>query len=113
MDLLLDHSTSSSEFSIQISLGLICSLLSLLSFLNISPISFPPSLPFLQTLGTRNKTWNEVDAKVHPAKDTTTLIICDEKGQGCLQVLPSLPPPPHTPPSTEQETKAIMVTVYG
>ncbi|KAK4294719.1 hypothetical protein Pmani_032666 [Petrolisthes manimaculis] len=65
------------------------------------------------TLGTVNLTWSEMALMLNPTKDNSTLTICDEEGQGCMLVLPSLPPPPHTPPSTEQETRVIMVKVYG
>nr|XP_045589463.1 uncharacterized protein LOC123751414 [Procambarus clarkii] len=58
-------------------------------------------------------TWDTMDELLIEARDNTSLQICDENGEYCMFVLPNLPPPPHTPPATEQGLKLALVSVLG
>nr|XP_045589472.1 uncharacterized protein LOC123751425 [Procambarus clarkii] len=55
--------------------------------------------------------WAGIDAFFNRNHDHRHLTVCD--GSGCDQVLPTLPPSPHHPPTTRQEVRQEMAKVAG
>lgn len=60
-----------------------------------------------------NLSWDQVDQLLPASYDVDSIQVCVEANKGCIPVLPVLPPPPYTPPETEDQTKRLMVVVIG
>ncbi|XP_071548227.1 uncharacterized protein [Panulirus ornatus] len=64
----------------------------------------------LQVFGVQ---WETVDKILDPRLDNRSVEICDEKGQQCFSVVPTLPPPPHRPPASGEQAKHLLLMVLG